>query len=699
MVVAAPEIGMRRRTFGLLLASTAACATALRLWHVTADLPDFLGEAVPFRRALDLWSFTGGRPDWNPHLFHFPSLTVYLHHFIQWLGYLAGRASGDFRSPADWFVAYLGDPTAAVVPALVLHAVADAATVVATGLVAERLRRGAGLVAAAMVALAPLLIETSRFIFIETLMAALALWSLERMLAWREHGGAWRLAGAVLLAGLAVGAKYQALALVVPLAWVLFERRGVRGLALWPALVVAMLAVFLATTPYALLDAPTFLRDLGYLRRLTATGYLGNSGAPGAGYLWRHLLRDAGPVAVGLLGASLWSVLAAPRRSGAAVAVWLHLLGFALPVAVARVEAARYLVTIPPAVAALAAAAALDLADRVELRWRRPALALLLAALVLPVAVTGLTAAAAGGRSTRIAARRWCEAHLTSRDLVMAEMYTAPLASFDARAAVEGSDVFQAASPALRRRYLDRPWFHVVTVPLVVVGSSTSLIQPRTGPVAEVPIFADAGDANQTFYDARLFAEAAFVLTSSAVRGRFEADPVRYAAECRLYSRLDSTAVVVARFAAGHGLDGPTIVIYRLGEDARAALAAAGPLPVLWWAERIPTAYRRSATRLLGESWRDGALQDPDGAPAPWVRSLGVYFNDRIRPYADGMAFDLAELGRCGAARSFAEVSLLMEPGDEAARLVREYCEPSLAAPPDSAGRSIPVASTGSRTR
>ena len=192
---------MSRRTFRVLLALVALSAAALRLWHVVADLPDFLEEAVPFRNALDLWSFTGGRTDWNPHLFHYPSLTVYLHYFVQRLGYLVGWMLGISRAPADWFISYLADPATVVVPARLLHVAADASAVLAAGLVGERLRRGAGVAAAVLVALTPTLIETSRFIFIETIMAALALWSLERMLAWREHGGAWRLGSAVALAG------------------------------------------------------------------------------------------------------------------------------------------------------------------------------------------------------------------------------------------------------------------------------------------------------------------------------------------------------------------------------------------------------------------------------------------------------------------------------------------------------------------
>ena len=679
---------MSRRAFRVLLALVALFAAALRLWHVVADLPDFLEEAVPFRNALDLWSFTGGRTDWNPHLFHYPSLTVYLHYFVQRLDYFAGCTLGTFHVPADWFVSYLADPTTVVVPARLLHVAADASAVVAAGLVGERLRRGAGVAAAVLVALTPTLIETSRFIFIETIMAALALWSLERMLAWREHGGAWRLGGAVALAGLALGAKYPAVVLVLPLAGVLLERRGARGLALWPALAAVVLAVFLLTTPYALLDPVAFLRDVKYVRELTSAGYFGNSGAPGFAYLARDLMRDAGPAGVGLLLVSLILTLAGLRRPAPTATVWLYLLGFAIPVAVARVEAARYLVVLLPAVAVLAAVAACDVAERGGGRTRVLLRTLLLLALLVPVAVAGVAAAAVGSRYTRIAARRWCETHVGTRDLVMAEAYTAQLPSLDARAGVEGSPIFQAAGPEVRRRYLRRSWFCVVPIPLSVVGPCTSLVQPAEGPPVDVPIFGHVADVNQMFYDPRLFAQADYVLTSSAVRGRYEADPARHAVESRLYRMLDSTAVVAARFAPHGDVAGPTIVIYRLGARARAALGAGGPLPPLWWTERIPTAYRQEATRLLGSRWQGDAALGADGALAPWVRSLSAHFDEKVRPFDNSMAVNLAGLGRYDAARCYAEAALLMAPDDAVGRLVREICDRNRARRADSAGRA-----------
>lgn len=357
----------RSLRFGLLLVVLAA--VALRFWHIAADLPDFLEEAIPFRSALELWSWTGSPTDWNPHFFNYPSLTLYLHFLLQKLAWIVAHAAGLARSPADWFLLYLANPSGMVIPARVAHVAFDALAVGLTGLVAERVRRGAGVPAALLAALSATLVTTARSISTDTVMGALALGALNRMLAWRERGGARRLVSAVVLIGLATGAKYPAALVLLPLAWILWARDQGRGLALWPWCVAGALGVFLLTTPYALLDFTAFRRDFGYESLHVASGHLGQATGVGLPFHVRNLLRDLGPVGLALLGVS--AALMVPRTTRTiAVAVWLYLLVFLGPIAVARFGAERYLVPVVPAAAALAAAAALELAARSAPRWR-----------------------------------------------------------------------------------------------------------------------------------------------------------------------------------------------------------------------------------------------------------------------------------------------------------------------------------------
>src|SRR5262245_18437781 len=93
-----PEHGVARagswRKHHGALAVAALVALALRLWHIAHGLPDFVEEAIPLRRAFDMWGWRAGHADLNPHLFHYPSLSIYLQFALQHLHYWTGRLTG-----------------------------------------------------------------------------------------------------------------------------------------------------------------------------------------------------------------------------------------------------------------------------------------------------------------------------------------------------------------------------------------------------------------------------------------------------------------------------------------------------------------------------------------------------------------------------------------------------------------------------
>ena len=220
---AAPTPG-RRPSGGWWTWAALLVAAALRLWNVRHGLPDFLDEAIPFRRALMMWGGPDGGIDWNPHFYQYPSLTIYLHLLLQQLTLHAGTWLGFYHGAPDYQVAFRLDPTPMALIARGAQVAADLVTVWMAGRVAERLRRCTGAAVALLVACSPVLIEASRAIYTDTVMTALALAALERMLAWREDGRARTLATSAVLIGLATGAKYPAVVLLLPLAWVLWDR-------------------------------------------------------------------------------------------------------------------------------------------------------------------------------------------------------------------------------------------------------------------------------------------------------------------------------------------------------------------------------------------------------------------------------------------------------------------------------------------
>jgi hypothetical protein len=46
-----------------------------------------------------LWGWDTGRTDWNPHFFFYPSLSLYLHFFLQKVSAAAGMLTGATRIP------------------------------------------------------------------------------------------------------------------------------------------------------------------------------------------------------------------------------------------------------------------------------------------------------------------------------------------------------------------------------------------------------------------------------------------------------------------------------------------------------------------------------------------------------------------------------------------------------------------------
>jgi len=634
----------------LVLLAIAALAAGIRLIHLGHDLPYLIEEAIPLRSALENWSLAG-RPDWNPHRFHYPSLVYDLHLATQILLSAAGRALGWWRSDADFLIAWIVDPSPMVRLARALHVLADAVTVFAAGRIGERLRPGAGIVAALLTAFAASLIRASRLVYTDTVMAALAMLALERALAWRDQGGRGRLVASAVLAGLAAGAKYPGFTMLLPLWAAIVVRERGRSLPLILATGAIAGAWFLITTPFALLDSATFLRDVGFVRNLAAAGHLGDFDRPGFAFHLRHLVSDLGAIGVVALAAAFVRLAVVRGAAGCAWLVALAFVALAMPVALAKIEVERYLVPILPLAAVLAAWGALAWSDALPAAARRAAIVAAAVALMVAPVVHGGGVARAGAISTQVEAARWCEAHVAPAELMVSELYGPPLTGHAEQAKLGTLDVVSAASTDAQQRLAARRTFAFVPLPIATVGRIANPVADPAGRTEMIEVTAQGADLSGAFYDPRVLAGATWVVTSSAVRGRFAADSTRFAAPVHLYALLDRTGSVAARFAPHDGVDGPEIVVYRVTDATRAALAALGALDPLWWTDVVPADYRVRATarRTGGAIVAGGAVpapRDSSGAPAPWVRSLAPLFASRFEGFATAMTIEHQLAGR-----------------------------------------------------
>jgi hypothetical protein len=149
-----------------------------------------------------------------------------------------------------------------------LSALYDALTVLVVGSLAWRTYSPkAGWLGAAFAALAVLHIQQAHFATVDTALAlftTLALWFMTRIAERKRSTGRYSLL-AGLCAGLALGSKASASLLVVPLVIAHLRREGRTwriDARLWSAL-LAMGLAFTLTNPYALLELPLYLRDIG----------------------------------------------------------------------------------------------------------------------------------------------------------------------------------------------------------------------------------------------------------------------------------------------------------------------------------------------------------------------------------------------------------------------------------------------------
>ena len=632
-----------------LLPLIVLAAVALRLWRIRLGFPDFLEEAIPLRLALNLVDPATGRMDWNPHQFNYPSLSVYVHFALQWLLFSAARLSGAISSWTDWRLLFDVDPSRAAIPARLLGVACDAFAIVGVARIAARLRPGSGLFAAALVAVAPTAITTSHSIFCDSLMTVFAVWAVERMLAWWDGGRPRDLWIAAALVGLATGSKYPAAILLAPLALLVFVRQGARGLGLVVAAAAIAFGVFLLTTPWVLLSTREFLRDLRFEGRHAEVGHFGSLARPSFSFHAANLVRNLGWPGVLLLVAAV--VLALRRRLPGAptAAVVVAILGFGLPISLARIDAERYVLPVVFLAAPLAAAALAALVSVVPESRRVLATAVGAALLLAFPLAGGLAVASRGASTTEAAAREWCERELGPGTLLVQEGYSASLPTTLQMRQYRESPIYQHASPRARALVDTVRTFHVVTLPLHVSG--TTSIRPP-GSSRDISLFAQAGEMNRIDYEPRLYAGADAFMTSSAVRGRFTADPERYPVECAFYARLDSLAPAIARFTPAGERTGPEIVVHQLLTPF-----AAGDLPPLWWTAAIPPTVRAELETAATQ------VAPRDSLPR-WIVALAPFYRRMIAPLVSDLASESLTLGHDAAARALGRATLTVEPDD-----------------------------------
>lgn len=639
----------------LFLAAAVAVALGLRLDGLGWGLPALYEEATPFRRAWEMWGFGALRRfDLDPHFFKYPSLTVYLQLAGQALTFAALRVAGIAHSWLDVRVLYATDRTPFIVTGRAITALLGAATVLPAWSLA---RRAAGpraaLVAALLVAIHPALIAKSRVIEVDVPLTALATAGLALAAALADAPSRGRAFAAGLVAGLATSAKYSGLGLAAPLAlaaWLGGRGRGTRlGLA-----ALGLLAGFLLTSPYALLDFAGFRVDLAVESQHQALGHFGLAGGPAFPIYARAWFASlmGWPLGIAALLGIAWA--AARRRRWA----WIVAAFFVPYVAIVgswQVAADRYLLPLIPA-GIVAAAALLEegaawagarFGGSAPLGARAATLASAAGAalLALPLLAQYPAQWRGLGTDTRTRAQAWIASHMPAGSFLLCE----------------------ELSPEIRS-----PLTLPLADPEVMAALARRGATGGLDAVQTMPMFQVAPERSAKYYDLAHWRQADAILVTSSVRDRYRSDPARFATQLAFYDALERAWPRAARFAPDGG-PGPEIVIYR----NPAALAPFGSRATVPGPDTTLVPARLSAAEgftFYNLGLNDEAFGHLPEAQACYLLALryGATEPDAFVSAAVRLAETLREQGRAGAALGLLGECIARAPGPrEAAELAQ----------------------------
>jgi 4-amino-4-deoxy-L-arabinose transferase-like glycosyltransferase len=417
------------------LAGVVLVALALRLWGIGFGLPYLYHPDEPGYVSIAQNIFKTG--DLNPHFFNYPSLFFYLNALVYVPYYLAGQLLGAFGNPVDIAgpVLLIGGSGKTALPSTFLlgrglSVAFGVATVALTFHIGRRMtgRTAVGTLAALFLAISPTHIANSRFIAPDvflTFFVLLAAWFAFKVY---ESGRTadYLLAGAAI--GLVGSTKYNGAIVALVLLTAHFLRYGSRGFREWRLYLapVAALTVFLATTPFALLDRVHFLEGVRIEAQHYATGHPGGTGNTLGWYL-DYLRSTEGPVVlVGGL-AILWGVY---RRSKPILLLAVYPVAYFAFISVFVVHNDRTLLPLLPFLTLLAADALVSLFGwaRAQVRRRRAwigaVIALILACLALPLSRTLADNVQLTTPNSLETARVWIERNVPPGARVAVESYS-----------------------------------------------------------------------------------------------------------------------------------------------------------------------------------------------------------------------------------------------------------------------------------
>jgi hypothetical protein len=696
-------------------------ALALRLHGIGWGLPEVYEEATPFRVAWEMWGWGANRVfDPNPHFFKYPTLVIDLQFLGQAFLYAALTITGRIASALDFRALYQLDKTPFYLVGRGIIAILGAACVIPTYALARRVAgRAAAIPAGLLVALSAPLIAKSQSIEVDV---PLVLFTTCATLFAVRLAETPTFANAALLGlaiGLAASAKYPGIfvASSALIAIALIARKGAAPATVTPeatpptpraaapersharrgskarareaaakkaprprrpappisaprALIVVLLAIgvaFFVTSPFVILNASAFLRDIGAEREHMRLGHFGSE----QGKAWAFYAIDwftsilGAPLGLASLAGLVY--FTAVRRERWALILLGFFAPFVLVIGSWSMKADRYLFPLIPMGAVFGASLVARLVERIGAKpasgWRPALVPIVTVILALPTAIDYVKHERALVSDPRTEAKAWIEANVPVGSMIAMEQLGPALLS--------PTDLM-SWDPDLRYALQTRGY------------------EPKLYAVLPIPMFQVGPARSARFYDPRLYEDADLVIVTGAVRDRYREDRARFKRQLAFYDSLDQRFVKEREFRSRSGA-GSDVVVYRNPHrDRPFSRRVPGPVPDLETLDPAP----------------------PSGGEQPFYYHLGLgyeafgFVSHAVECYQRGLGYpaaagglyvSLAErAGRCMARQGrkaealayLTQIESRAPSRDEAAevRRVRERIAAGEASPPERTG-------------
>lgn len=544
-------------------------ALALRIPHLQWGLPDVEEEALPAKKAFEMWGWDTGALALDPGTAGWPSLSFYVQLGVQAVQRAVGTLGGRYEDPLDFYVEYQLDPTPLITWARSSSVLLSLLLVIAAMRIGARVGGNfTGTVAGVLIVVSPMMVRHAQMVEPDLLLSVFAAFAMLTMLDVLARGRTRDYVLVAVLVGLGAASKYTPALLTLSLYLVHLLRLRREGRSLrwagfddrrlgWAAL--ASVLAFCIGSPYTFADLEILRRDVAYQLMHMSEGHFGHANQ-GMGYL--HYSFTVLPRALGwpaLVAGLVGLGIAARRRDAAPALTWCFVPYFVVLGSMST-HFDRYML---PLVTPLAVGAALAL-ETLRQRWpysRRHTVQMTVAACV----ILGLVPLLGSLRyhriqatpSTQRQAAEWILAHTASDTTTIVTERYGPHLLVDTRPQTKRDPVFDRLSPAQRERLLERPYQQFQILPMY----STRVL--LTG----------------YYYDLRHFLAYDLIVVSGSVRNRYQKEPERFPRQMQFYEDLEVFCEVAARFDPGKLARGPQIVIYRWRENGAAELLAErGPL-------------------------------------------------------------------------------------------------------------------------